>query len=408
MLKFFNLKLIFKYSFILFIVSALYGLFIRFNYAFPQVSFNYQSFLQGHSHVAFLGWGYLATIGLILHFFVPKELRNNNKYKILFSILVISILLMLISFPLSGYNLFSIALLSTFGIVSYFLTFGILKDLDNNKAGSNFIKYGLYYYLLSSLATWFLAYVIVTQGKTDLYYNTVYFYLHFLYNGFFVFSLLGLLFNIFSQQRIKNSLNLEQKVFIFLNIACIPTYFLSVLWSTEIRFYYVAAFFGAFSQLVALFYFIKLYNQFYKQLKWNWLTKLLLQFALISFFIKIVLQFLSSFPYFVKLTLALKPYFIIGYLHLFTLGFMSVLLLLFLVQSTIFKIESKVSKSGVLLILLGIFFTEFLMFGQGFSLLIKVGMLPYYNIVLFVCSVVIVSGLLFFFGSQFKEKQLDK
>ena len=91
---------------------------------------------------------------------------------------------MLISFPLSGYKAVSIALLSIFGIVSYFLTFKLLKDIDTKKLGGNYIKYGLYYYLLSSLATWFLAYIMVSQGKTDLYYNSVYFYMHFLYNGF--------------------------------------------------------------------------------------------------------------------------------------------------------------------------------------------------------------------------------
>ena len=81
MFKHFNLNFIFKISFALFIVSALFGLFIRFNYAFPQVSFNYQSILQGHSHVAFLGWGYLSTIGLILRYFLSNEIRNQKMHK---------------------------------------------------------------------------------------------------------------------------------------------------------------------------------------------------------------------------------------------------------------------------------------------------------------------------------------
>ena len=403
MLKYFSFKGFFKLSFGLFIISALFGLFIRLNYAFPKVSYNYQSVLQGHSHVAFLGWGYLTTIGLILRFFISKELRNNKKYKVLLSIITSSIILMLISFPLSGYKLFSIALLSLFGITSYFLTFRLLKDLNAYSVGAKFIRYGLFYYLLSSLATWFLAYVIVSQGKTDLYYNTVYFYLHFLYNGFFVFSLLGLLFYFFNQQKIKYSLLIQNKIFIFHNTACIPTYFLSVLWSTEVSFYYVAGFFGSFFQLIALFYFIKLYLEFYKQLNWNRLNEVLLQFALISFFIKIILQFLSSFPYFVKLTLALKPYLIIGYLHLFTLGFMSVLLILFLLQSNIFKINSKSSKLGIFIILMGIGLTELFMFGQGFLLLFSFGMLPNYTITLFFLSILIIFGQVLFFGNQFKK-----
>ena len=403
MINYFSFKRFFKLSFGLFIISALFGIFIRLNYAFPKVCFNYQNILQGHSHVAFLGWGYLTTIGLILRFFVSKELRNNKEYKVLLSVITISIILMLISFSLSGYKSFSIILLSLFGIASYFLTFRLLKDLNKNSPGAKFIRYGLFYYLLSSLATWFLAYVIVSQGKTDLYYNTVYFYLHFLYNGFFVFSLLGLLFHFLNLQKIKYSFLLQNKVFIFLNIACIPTYFLSVLWSTEISFYYVAGFSGSFFQLLALFYFIKLYKEFYTQLNWNSLNKVLLQFALISFFIKIILQFLSSFPYFVKLTLALKPYLIIGYLHLFTLGFMSVLLILFLLQSNIFKTNSKSSILGLFIILIGIGLTELFMFGQGFLLLISFGMLPNYNITLFFSSILIIFGQLLFFHTQLKK-----
>jgi len=195
-------KLLYLLAFSLFILSALYGLLLRWNFTFPLPFVNYQHFLQSHSHVAFLGWGYLATIGVLLTNFVEASIKQKKVYKITILILVISIALMLISFPLGGYKIFSIVLLSVFGLTSYVLSYRLLKDIKGNSVAHRLVKYGIYYYILSSLATWFLAGVLVSQGKTDLYHNTVYFYLHFLYNGYFVFVLFGFLFKIFEKQKI--------------------------------------------------------------------------------------------------------------------------------------------------------------------------------------------------------------
>ncbi|MDO9275706.1 MAG: hypothetical protein Q7T92_09185 [Lutibacter sp.] len=207
-------RFLYLYAFTLFILSALYGLLMRWNFAFPTKFIPYQNLLQSHSHVAFLGWGHLTAIGAIIYYFVSDADKQKKAYKITLGILLVVIPLMLISFPLGGYKVFSIVLLAVFGLTSYVLSFRILKDLQGKNTSAKLIKYGIYYYLLSSLATWFLAYVIVTQGKTDLYYNTVYFYLHFLYNGFFVFALFGLLFKIFENQQIIISEKLQKGFFV--------------------------------------------------------------------------------------------------------------------------------------------------------------------------------------------------
>jgi len=202
-----NNRTLILYTLFLFILSAIYGLVLRFNFAFPSNIISYKNMLQGHSHVAFLGWGYLVVIGLILKVFLHKSKRDSKVYKITLGIIIATISLMLFSFILSGYKAFSIVLLSIFGLTSYVLSFKLLKDLIGKTIADKLVKYGIYYYLISSLATWFLAYVIVSQGKTELYYNTVYFYLHFLYNGFFVFALLGLMFKAFENKKISISEN---------------------------------------------------------------------------------------------------------------------------------------------------------------------------------------------------------
>ena len=186
-----TVKYIYIYALALFLLSAIVGVLMRWNFVYPSSFINYKNFLQGHSHVAFLGWGYLAVIGSILIVFIPKNKQLHKIYRITLLTIIISVFLMLFSFSLFGYKIFSIVLLSVFGISSYILSFRVLKDLKGTNTSSDLIRYGIYYYLLSSLATWFLVFVIIKFGKTALYYNTVYFYLHFLYNGFFVFSLLA-------------------------------------------------------------------------------------------------------------------------------------------------------------------------------------------------------------------------
>lgn len=395
-----NIRFLYTVAVALFIISAIYGLLMRWNFTFPMSSFPFQNFLQGHSHVAFLGWGYIATIGAIMHCFIPEIHRQKKIYNISLWIILISVVLMLISFPLSGYKAFSIVLLSVFGVTSYVLSYRILKDIKGKNVAFKFIKYGIYYFLLSSLATWFLAWVILTQGKTGLYYNTIYFYLHFLYNGFFVFALFGLLLEIFKKQQIHIPEKLQSGFFIYLNIACIPAYALSVLWSDVPTIFYVIGFAASVLQFVSLFFLLKIIRKGLFQMKWGTIPKLLLKFSLLAYGLKILLQIVSAFPYFVEKALALKPFFIIGYLHLFMLAFMSVMLILILNRLEKTYYFNKFSKIGVLIFLLGILFTEFILFSQGFLVLIRSNAIENYNLWLLIFSFLIVVGLVIIFINQ--------
>ena len=401
-------KFLYLYAFTLFILSAFYGLLMRWNFAFPTKFIPYQNLLQSHSHVAFLGWGYLIVIGAILFYFVSDAAKQHKVYKATLGILLVTIPLMLISFPSGGYKVFSIVLLAVFGLTSYVLSFRILKDLQGNNTSAKLIRYGIYYYLLSSLATWFLAYVIVNQGKTDLYYNTVYFYLHFLYNGFFVFALFGLLFKIFETQQMIISEKLQKSFFFFLNIACIPAYTLSVLWSTDFLLFNIVGFVASVLQFVSLVFLFKILQQAFSQISWNFTSKWLLKFAVISYSIKIISQILSAFPYIVEKSLALKPFFIIGYLHLFTLGFLSVLLFLILDQLGKINLQNKISKVGILLFLSGVFITEALLFLQGFLFLFQFNVLKNYPLILLIFSFLMVFGLLVVFVNQFHKERIIK
>lgn len=392
----------------LFMLSAIYGLLIRLNFVFPIDSFVYRNFLQSHSHVAFLGWGYLAVVGAIKYCFISEKENQKNIYKITLWIILVTVFLMLFSFPLVGYKLFSIVLLCLFGVTSYVLSYHLLKDIKGNKTSVKLIRYGVYYYLLSSLATWFLAWVLISQGKTNLYYNTVYFYLHFLYNGFFVFVLFGLLFKIIENQQIVISESLQKNFFIYLNIACVPAYALSILWSKVLVFYHILGFFAAVLQFISLIFLIKIISTVYKQLKWNAISNLLLKFGLIAYSLKVLIQVVSPFPYFVEKSLALKPFLIIGYLHLFTLAFMSVFIFLILNQLNKIHFKSLTARVGGYSFLTGVLFTELILFLQGLLMLLNLSIIKNYQNFLLLFSGVIVLGIVLIFIDQFNKNYSNK
>lgn len=382
---------------ILFLIASFYGLIIRWNFTFPAKVINYKNVLQAHSHVAFLGWGYIASLALINNLFIKDKLVILKGYAIAIYSIVIIVFLMLISFPLIGYKSFSIILLVLFGLISYVISFQLLKNIKGKIISIKLIRFGIYYYLLSSLATWFLAFVIVTQGKSVLYNNTIYFYLHFLYNGYFVFILFGLLFKLFENQNINVSTKHQNQFFIFLNIACIPAYTLSILWSNVSIVFNFIGFLASILQLISLIYLIKILQKSIIHLNWTYISKLLLKISIISYILKICIQIISAFPYIVTHSLALKHYFIIGYLHLFTLGFMTIMLFLLLIQINKLEIKFGASKIGIFTFLIGVVGTEFLLFYQGFLFLFKFNAIKFYNFEMLFFSFLLVIGLILMF-----------
>jgi len=193
--------------------------------------------------------------------------------------------------------------------------------------------------------------------------------------------------------------------FIYLNVACIPAYVLSILWSNGSPIFYVVGFAAAFLQFLSLIFLFKLLQKVFSKLKWNFISKVLLIFLFIAYTFKIVSQILSSFPYIVEKSMALKNFFIIGYLHLFTLAFMSVFIFLILLQIKKLTIDNLTVKIGLFAFLFGVILTELLLFGQGFLFLSKLKPVLIFNELLFICSSLLVFGIALLTLDQFIKNQ---
>lgn len=391
-----KLLLFLKASLLLFVLSTLYGWLMRLNGLVSLPFFNYGKVLQAHSHVTFLGWGYLATTVLFNHAFLAKEIAFSAKYKRIFILQFISIALMLVSFPLQGYKVFSVVLLSVFAISSYFYFYFFYKDYKKQMQPKHidlFIKASIFYYILAMFAIWAVGAVVATRGKGELYHNTVYFYLHFLYNGFFLFALFALFFNFLTKQN-QVIASKARLFFWYLNLACIPTYLLSLVVSSNTIIIGIG-FIGAVLQLAALYYFILIYKTT-KHL-FTGIAKSFFQLISISFVLKILFQFGSAFPYISHKLPQLKSYFVIGYIHLVTLGIISSFLILFLVLNNFIKTSKK---TGFSLFIIGVISTELLFFTQGFLIEIFHISIPYYTTVLLFFSTVLVLAIILIYKKR--------
>ena len=357
-----------QFSLTLFLISAVFACCMRLHAVLELPFLNYSRFLQTHSHSAFLGWAYIGVTVLLNFVFLPQDKAFTQKYRFIFSVELVLVVLMLISFPLQGYKGLSIALLSLFIVASYVHSFYFLKDFKHTRQNlvvSSFLKFSIYYYVLSTLATWSLGGIVATQGKGDLYYNAIYFYLHFLYNGFFVFALFGLVFRYFEAKKVHFSNQKARLFFYLLNLACLPAYVLSML-NFDTALLQLIALVAASLQLLALGCFFRIVQKLnFKQLSLPKTVKILFLFVFVAFILKILLQFGTAFPALNQQISIFKSYFVIGYLHLVTLGIISTLLFVFLGEYGLIQTKNVAFKIGIRAFVVGLLLSEFLLFSEG-------------------------------------------
>jgi hypothetical protein len=261
--------------------------------------------------------------------------------------------------------------------------------------------------VFSSIGPWALGIIMNTLGNTSHWYkNAIYFYLHFQYNGWFIFCLLGT-FLIFLE---KNKINIDKKTissfYNYLLISCFFTLFLSFLWMNPPKYIFVLATLGIVFQLIALVRFHQILIGIKSTIAKN-LTPFLYQlfkFIYVLFITKILLQFLSDIPYFSTLISQIID-FVIGYLHLIFLGLVSLSLFLFLDYFRLIKL----SQFWVKIYLIGFIISEVLIIYKGFCNWQQVSIFENYYLTL-----VLVSGLIpisvfgIFFQNISKNRNLIK
>lgn len=367
-------------SFIYLIIVGILGVFLRMLFFVPVEGVNFRYFLHAHSHVAFLGWIFNALFAGLIFAYIPEKAKT---YNLLFWLLQIAVVGMLFTFPIQGYAAASISFTTFHVFLTWWFTGKFwrdtLKTKPEHKLSLTFVRWSLFFMVLSSIGPFGLG-VIMAKGLSDtpLANLAIYFYLHFQYDGWFSFAVFGMFLWLLENNNISLPLKSGKIFLLLMVVACIPAYALSTLWTQPAPWVYIVAFIAGFLQIIAavyLFLFLKavaarLRNTLGKNVK-----KLLL-FALIAFYIKIVLQFLSAFPVIADLAYGVRN-FTIGFLHIVFLGFVTVFLIGWLAQLKLVNLNNKVAQKGVWLFLSGFILSELLIFLQPL-LFMKGIMIPHY------------------------------
>lgn len=397
-----NLKKHSKIALLYFLIIALLGVLLRIFFV-ASIPAEYTYLVHTHSHVALLGWVYTALTTLIYRFYLI-DVPIEKKYRRLFWCTQATIIGMLLSFPFTGYALFSIIFSTLFLIASYFFSWLVFNHTPKEKKQTNSykcIRIALWYMIVSSLGPWALGIIMNTLGSSsDLYRNAIYFYLHFQYNGWFVLALIGSLFYFLEHEQIFISKKVFQRFFWLINSGVILTFGVSLLWTKPHSIVYIISGLGALLQLFSFGILGKELFIFRKEIKRKCATLLyrLLKLTAFLFLVKLILQLTGSIPYFASI-IATNKSFVIGYLHWTFLGVVSIALLGFLNH---FKLI-RLSKNSMILYLIGFMTTEAFIFYKGIVIWLKLALVDSYFEYLIILSCILLIAIGAIFGLQFKK-----
>lgn len=359
----------FTLPFIYLLVTAILGVFLRFLHLFP-LEVKFTNIMHAHSHLALLGWCSSALVIFLVNTFVIGSAKKNKNYRNIFYAFQITVIGMLLFFPSQGYTLTTIVFSSLFIIISYFFAYHFLKDTSSTGTkrpiSLRFARMAIWFFLLSSIGPWSLGPLnAIGLGGSDLYFNMIYFYLHFLYNGWFLFSILAFIFAYLERNQISFSNALAKRVFGFLTVSTVLAYALSVLWTSPPKWIYGIGFLAVALQLIAIMFLFKIVFVAKGHLNFSSLfNKRLLYAIAFAFLLKVVLQSFSAFPP-LATEIAVTRDWVLAYLHLVFLGIVTPFILLNFFRIYQAGVIKNLSRLGLLIFYTGFLAHEVLMVIKG-------------------------------------------
>lgn len=378
---------------------ALLGTVMRYKIGFEFPFFNQKYIQEAHSHFAFTGW-----ITHALYFLIVLLLKNNGvtihmrTYKWLININLVIAYGMLISFFLQGYGLVSIIFSTLSILLGYVFSFVALRDLQRlptDHPAKNWLKAAIWLGIISTAGTAVLSFMMATfTYDQEMYLGAVYFYLHFQYNGWFLFACMGLFLD-----RIKD-LNLNgrtlQKIFWLFFLSGVPTFFLSTLWADLPAILYVFVIIAAILQVIGWWYFFLLIMRNLQGLNGIFprLVRHLYLIVAAAMTIKLFLQLGSTIPAVSKLAFGFRPI-VIAYLHLVLLLIVTIFLLTFLYEKAKLPRAARVPLIGFTI---GVILNEIVLAVQGIASF-SYTVIPKVNEALFVVALVLLTSAIWLFLS---------
>jgi hypothetical protein len=256
--------------------------------------------------------------------------------------------------------------------------------------------------VISSIGPWALGAIMSALGNQSVWYKlAIYFYLHFQYNAWFILAIIGMVFYVLENNRYKISTQHFSKFLKLFHAGVILTFLLSCLWASSHWSLYVLSNLG--SVLLGLSFIVlwtsiqKPFKVFYQNLKPH--HKFMIGFIGFVFIGKYLLQSLSGLPYFAEIASSNLDV-VIGYLHWFFLGVVS----LFLLFWASYYQWIKLSTLSLTLYLVAFISTEFLIFYRGGIVAFRWPFLSHLNVYLTLGSLCFVLAVVLALYETLKAK----
>lgn len=384
-----------KISLFNFLIVSFLGLLMRYKIGFSLPILEQKNIQHAHSHFAFTGWVSLLLMVLLVN--AAKEYSTQGQQKkinVFFWTYLMVAYGSVISFVLQGYGTVSIIFSILTLVLSFYFCvvyFGIIKNKKENKALNWFIA-AIFFFVISAFGTFYLSFMMASKSiEQQAYLASVYWYLHFQYNGWFFFACSGLFVQYLQQKNLlPSSIN---RIFWLFSLCCLPGYGLSILWLDLPFFLYIVICIAAIIQFFAVLLFLTEFRKLkpFEYLGWSNLLRFIFLFVALALLIKFLLQLGSIVPEIAKFAFGFRPI-VIAYLHLVLLAFTSLFLLGYVLLTEQIHF-SKTAKKGVFLLAIGVLLNEIILALQGIGSLSYTS-IPYANEMLFIVALLIFFSLL--------------
>ncbi|KAB7728789.1 hypothetical protein F5984_18390 [Rudanella paleaurantiibacter] len=334
------------------VVAGGLGVLLRYLLLRPSATLVYPYWLHAHSHVVLLGWAFNALFLTLIAQFVSSA--RQKAYRPIWIGFQVAIVGMLGLFPVQGYGAGSIIFSTLHVLLSYYMAWRLYTDLrPDHSLAARFVRWGLLFLVMSTLGPYALGILKARQLHETIWYNlSIYFYLHFLYNGWFMFGCLALLVRWLERWGCM-PVGREANRFLLVWIgATVGTLALSALWTQPPMWVWAVGAVAGLAQLAAGGWLIRLLWQQRSRLQSKLRTPAywLGQLALLSFGLKLGLQALSASAWATEWSYT-QRHLVIAYLHLVFIGVISFFLLAWAIHRRILR------PSGPALGLILVFFT---------------------------------------------------
>ncbi len=385
--------------------AAVAGTLMRLAFVVELPWMDYYNVLHAHSHFAMMGWAWPALYLLLYREFVPATARERS-WRYLFLALIGSAWALFVAFWAQGYALWSIVFSTLFLLLAYAFARRLWPHLPKGTPAGMLARAAIGFMALSTLALWAMPALMLTDLRGSAwYYMAVQFFLHFQFNGWFLFGIVALGFRMMETMGIELPAARVRRFLWWLSASCLMTYALAVTWSTPRPWLFALNSAGVLVQAVALGLFLALIRPHWRTVaaRLDGPTRLLLGIALLAFVLKIAIQTAVVIPFIAKVAYTIRN-FVIGFIHLILLGVVTCGLLGFSAFRQMWPARTAPARLGLALFVGGLIGTETWLFLQGLFFWAALGFLPATYEVLFGLTLLLPLGIGLLAWSAFAAK----